>query len=241
MEHPPEDKLEHGGIAEVMNEYFPSKILQNDTFMIHFLYEYFPISGGEKNDHTYTILNFKQGCVSDKVFGNLKGKLEARLTSLNNHLDDFFHALPDNVLVAFVPSSTKGKPSPFAAIRNESNQVVNLTRHTTVLKATEGERVIHYTLLIHQFIRSPNACPSDNEFVQINKIDYCLFFEGGARDVEVHKATIVVSPLTDDMLQRPVVLLDDVTTSGSSLDACRQLLYDAGAIEVHCAVIGKTS
>ena len=39
---------------------------------------------------------------------------------------------------------------------------------------------------------------------------------------------------------RTVILLDDVATSGSSITACRSLLYEAGAGKVICAVIGYT-
>ncbi|MCG3132821.1 MAG: hypothetical protein FLDDKLPJ_03687 [Phycisphaerae bacterium] len=37
-----------------------------------------------------------------------------------------------------------------------------------------------------------------------------------------------------------VVLLDDVTTSGNSFEACRRLLLKAGAAEVQCLAVGKT-
>jgi predicted amidophosphoribosyltransferase len=40
---------------------------------------------------------------------------------------------------------------------------------------------------------------------------------------------------------REVLLLDDVTTSGSSLEACKRLLLDAGAAAVKCAALGRTA
>lgn len=40
---------------------------------------------------------------------------------------------------------------------------------------------------------------------------------------------------------REVLLLDDVTTSGNSLVACRQLLLEAGAARVKYMALGRTT
>ena len=39
---------------------------------------------------------------------------------------------------------------------------------------------------------------------------------------------------------RPVLLLDDIVTTGTSFMACRKLLLDAGASEAICLALGKT-
>lgn len=62
---------------------------------------------------------------------------------------------------------------------------------------------------------------------------------GGNRDKQVHIDSIVVENalLIKD---KNVLLIDDVTTSHNSLFACKQLLIDAGALEVYCLALGQT-
>lgn len=62
---------------------------------------------------------------------------------------------------------------------------------------------------------------------------------GGPRSIEVHLGSIRVDN-AELIKDREVLLLDDVSTSGSSLEACRRLLLEAGAAAVKCAVLGKT-
>ncbi|HYX27303.1 MAG TPA: phosphoribosyltransferase family protein [Pyrinomonadaceae bacterium] len=62
---------------------------------------------------------------------------------------------------------------------------------------------------------------------------------GGDRAVEQHLRSIRVE--TVELIRgREVLLLDDVSTSGGSLEACKQLLMQAGAAAVKCAVLGRT-
>ncbi len=62
---------------------------------------------------------------------------------------------------------------------------------------------------------------------------------GGERSIEKHLSSIKVihSEIVND---QHVFLLDDVTTTGSSMHACKQLLLDAGAKKVQCFALGKT-
>ncbi len=62
---------------------------------------------------------------------------------------------------------------------------------------------------------------------------------GGKRSVEIHLKSIAVHDkhLIKD---QDILLLDDVTTSGSSLTACEQLLVEAGARSVKCLALGQT-
>jgi predicted amidophosphoribosyltransferase len=62
---------------------------------------------------------------------------------------------------------------------------------------------------------------------------------GGARTLERHLRTIAVENV-ELIHGREILLLDDVSTSGRSLEACTQLLMEAGAAAVKCAVLGKT-
>jgi len=63
---------------------------------------------------------------------------------------------------------------------------------------------------------------------------------GGSRCLEVHLNSIVVRQ-PELLAGRHVTLLDDVMTSGNSLLACERLLREAGAAEVYCLALGRTS
>jgi predicted amidophosphoribosyltransferase len=63
---------------------------------------------------------------------------------------------------------------------------------------------------------------------------------GGAREVEVHLNSIDI-PLPALVSGKAVLLLDDISTSGNSMVACRQLLLQAGATTVMALAIGKTT
>lgn len=62
---------------------------------------------------------------------------------------------------------------------------------------------------------------------------------GGNRNINVHLNSIKVENHSI-IKDKYVILLDDITTSGNSLRACKQLLLEAGAKGVQCLAIGKT-
>jgi phosphoribosylpyrophosphate synthetase len=62
--------------------------------------------------------------------------------------------------------------------------------------------------------------------------------KGGDRDVSIHlKSVGLAGKVRDETL----VVLDDVTTSGGSLVACRQLLRKAGAARIGALALGLTT
>lgn len=63
---------------------------------------------------------------------------------------------------------------------------------------------------------------------------------GGNRNKDVHLKSIQIRS-TELIRDRDVVLLDDVTTSGNSLAACKQLLLQAGARSVTTLALGETT
>ena len=63
--------------------------------------------------------------------------------------------------------------------------------------------------------------------------------QGGSRDASVHEASIRVRDASS-VVGKAVILLDDVTTSGNSLNVCRSKLLDCGARRVKMLAIGKT-
>ena len=62
---------------------------------------------------------------------------------------------------------------------------------------------------------------------------------GGKRSINVHLDSIKVENL-EVIRNREVLLLDDVTTSGNSLSACKQLLQQAGVQSIQCVALAQT-
>ena len=61
---------------------------------------------------------------------------------------------------------------------------------------------------------------------------------GGPSNRALHRQT--VSVVTPELIQgRSVLLLDDIAKSGASLIACRELLYEAGAVLVQAVALGR--
>lgn len=62
---------------------------------------------------------------------------------------------------------------------------------------------------------------------------------GGDRSIEKHLASLhIVKP---ELVQDKIVLLmDDVTTTNNSMNACKKLLLEAGAKAVFCLALGQT-
>lgn len=63
--------------------------------------------------------------------------------------------------------------------------------------------------------------------------------KGGPRDRDLHEKTIVVSE-PDAIKDQLVYIFDDVWTTGSTLTACTNLMYKAGAKKVQLFAVGKT-
>ena len=62
---------------------------------------------------------------------------------------------------------------------------------------------------------------------------------GGDRSQDIHLESIVVKNV-NLIKGKDILLLDDVTKTGNSLEACTLLLLEAGARSVQRATIGKT-
>ncbi|QYR63631.1 ComF family protein [Fusobacterium animalis] len=61
----------------------------------------------------------------------------------------------------------------------------------------------------------------------------------GHRNIQTHLSTILVN--TPEIIKgKSIILFDDVTTSGCSFEACKELLLNNGAKEVLCIALGKT-
>lgn len=62
---------------------------------------------------------------------------------------------------------------------------------------------------------------------------------GGNRDIKVHLDSIGVNP-DMSVADEVVLVVDDVTTSGNSLYACRDILMEHGAKRVALLALGQT-
>lgn len=74
--------------------------------------------------------------------------------------------------------------------------------------------------------------------VRYRAIDKLAF--GGNRGIDVHLNSVRVEN-RELVKNREVLLLDDVSTSGNSLNGCKRLLEQAGARAVQCVALGKTT
>lgn len=122
----------------------------------------------------------------------------------------------------------------YSAIDHDINHGITLCvvpSHTSGKSNTSGIAVLAHRLA------------SDR---RIDKVDFLLrdktidkLATGGERDVSVQRESIVTNP--DTSISGDVVLLvDDVTTSGNSLKACRDILVEAGAKRVAMFALAKS-
>jgi predicted amidophosphoribosyltransferase len=92
-------------------------------------------------------------------------------------------------------------------------------------------------MLTAKLAKRGNRIDASQCLVRTKKIDKLA--HGGDRSKEVHLGSITVA--NSALIKgRDVLLLDDVTKTGLSLAACKELLLKAGARSVLCATIGKT-
>ncbi|MBN8626027.1 MAG: phosphoribosyltransferase [Planctomycetes bacterium] len=98
-------------------------------------------------------------------------------------------------------------------------------------KTTSGLRSLAVALAANDRIDATSC------LVRSKKIDKLA--HGGDRSIEVHLGSIIVRN-AELIKGQDVLLLDDVATSGNSLEACRQLLLKAGAARVQKLALGKT-
>lgn len=63
--------------------------------------------------------------------------------------------------------------------------------------------------------------------------------KGGGREIQVHLDSLkIINP--EKVRGRAYLIIDDVTTTGNSLEACKRLFIEAGAAKVRALVLGKT-
>lgn len=90
--------------------------------------------------------------------------------------------------------------------------------------------------LAQMLVASKSLINGTNCLIRHTKIEKLA--HGGNRALDVHLNSISVH--APNLNLSKVLILDDITTSGNSLYACRQLFYNAGARKVKCMALGKT-
>lgn len=191
--------------------------LQND---IIYLYEYTPYAGGnntqnETDRHIMNIKNQKVYSPEDLNFW----KDEKREKSIS-----FFK----NVLKEIFTDFTKLLPSDF-----RQKTLISLVPSSTEKKYNNN------MLNICEYL-----CREFNILNGLTILSRCYSIEtahlcGGHRSIQPHLDSIIVN--TPEIIKdKSIILFDDVTTSGCTFEACKELLLNNGAKEVLCIALGKT-
>lgn len=64
---------------------------------------------------------------------------------------------------------------------------------------------------------------------------------GGPRTFQIERDSLVINEVWRNKIQGKIILLlDDVITTGISMQTCQKILYDAGAARVICLALGRT-
>jgi predicted amidophosphoribosyltransferase len=91
--------------------------------------------------------------------------------------------------------------------------------------------------LAGELAKGGNRVDGSECLVRTKKIDKLA--HGGDRSKDVHLKSVAVAN-ADLIKGKNILLLDDVTKTGHSLEACAELLLNAGAMSVQRATLGKT-
>lgn len=90
------------------------------------------------------------------------------------------------------------------------------------------------SILLH--VKDANLMYNPNFLVRTETIQAA--HEGGVRSIERHLGTIAVTVTPDPDI--PLIIFDDVATTGVSFDACKQILKEVGVKQVYMVAIGRT-
>ena len=65
--------------------------------------------------------------------------------------------------------------------------------------------------------------------------------KGGPRDFKMEYDSLIINQLWKNKIKdRIILLIDDVITSGTSMETCQSILLQAGARRVICLALGRT-
>lgn len=116
------------------------------------------------------------------------------------------------------------------------NEEINKDVTICVVPSSDSEKKVTGIGLLGERLAQDGRRDKVYYLVRSQKIDKLA--TGGARNKEVHMQSI--STVTDmDVKNDIILLMDDVTTTGNSLYACREILLQHGADVVEMFALGK--
>lgn len=105
-----------------------------------------------------------------------------------------------------------------------------------VPSSTFGKKSLGLEAMLPHILQPPVVQYNPNYLVRKHSVTSAHL--GGVRNMQIHVDSIEVRASIDPNV--PVLLLDDVCTTGASLRACDKLLKNAGARNVIMAAVGGT-
>lgn len=94
------------------------------------------------------------------------------------------------------------------------------------------------SILSKKLVKSNNLIDGTNCLIRTNTIN--KLSNGGCRDINIHLDSIIVQN-PEIIKDNNILVIDDITTTGNSLYACKQKLLEAGAKNVVMLAIAKTA
>lgn len=94
------------------------------------------------------------------------------------------------------------------------------------------------SILVKKLVKSNNFVDGSDCLIRHTPIEKLA--NGGNRSIQTHKTSIKVEH-TEIIKNQNILLIDDITTTGNSLKACKELLLYAGAKEVCMLAIAETA
>lgn len=104
-------------------------------------------------------------------------------------------------------------------------------------KQSDTNRNSPLSILAKKLVKSNNLIDATDSLVRVKSID--KLSNGGCRDIDIHLNSINVVNV-ELFKGKQVLIIDDITTTGNSLNACKELLLRKGAVEVAMLAIAKT-
>ncbi len=220
-----------------------------DTERVHYLGMY----------HKYWI--DKKRRIKNNIFdtysANILGLKRGKITSIRYFYSLLGSIIPHktNLMICVVPSSNPCDKNPgikrLARALAKNNGLIDgtdvLIRTKKIQKLAEGgerSRGVHYRSIA---VKWENACQR-NKFITSDDTDPftipVMMAERMARYLEILAKFLMHCPKPSILLPMNdlrVLLIDDVTTSGNSLRACRDILLQNGAKKVYMLALGRTA
>lgn len=115
-------------------------------------------------------------------------------------------------------------------------QIGTARLHVVIVPSSKARCLSTGLRLLLSQLKTPPIVTEVNYLVR--QYDVPKAHRGGGRSMQKHLNSVKVECIPHK--NTPVLLLDDVTTSGNSMFACEQILNKAGVLDVYKLAIGKS-